>query len=203
MRTYLYKLTSDRGGAPCAPPPTAGADPLLTLSICKPAIRRTAQIGDRILGVTSRALVAREGYPECAVIYAAHVTDILELGAYYAPENGFTQRPDCVYEFHAENGMLVHAGRTKLHAEPAYAARDVGSAPHFRNARTLVSKHYRYFGADAVPIPAQFSLVRQIAESLGQGHRVFDSSSPEKKELDKLFHQLWKESTKHTPTCII
>ena len=199
MRTYVYKLTSDRGGAPCAPLPREGANPLLTLSICKPAIRRTAQVGDRLLGLTSRALEAREGYPAGAVIYAARVTGAMDLGTYYAAEVGFAQRPDCIYALDTGEGMLRHAGRTRLHAEPAYAARDVGRFPAFRNARTLLCEDFRYFGAEAVVIPARFSLLRQMAEALGQGHRVYDERSPEAAELDGLFRMLWKRETRFTP----
>ena len=199
MRTYVYKLTSDRGGAPCAPPPVAGESALLTLSICKPAIRRTAQVGDRLLGITSRALVDREGYPACAVIYAAHVSGALDFGSYYAFDSGFTERPDCVYALDAKTGALQHAGRTPLHAEPAYLRRDLGSEPHYRNARTLLCERFRYFGAQAVEIPVRLPLFRQVAESLGQGHRVFEEGDPESRELDTLFRLLWRMETRWTP----
>ncbi len=199
MRTYVYKLTSDRGGAPCAPPPSADEDPLLTLSVCKPAIRRTAQLGDRLLGLTSRALALQEGYPLHAVIYAARVTGAMDFGGYYAVESGFSHRPDCIYTLDAAEGMLTHSGRTRLHAEPAYAARDVGREPHFRNARTLLCSDFRYFGAEAVPIPARLTKLLHVAEALGQGHRVFDERSPEAGELDRLFALLWKRATRCTP----
>ncbi len=202
MRTYLYKLTSDRGGAPCAPLPLAGAGPLLTLSICKPAIRRTAQSGDRLLGLTSIALAQRENYPPAAVIYAAKVTKTLDLGAYYELNGQYTQRPDCIYAFHPETGELHHTGRTRLHTESGYAARDIGHAPHFRNARTLLSTNFRYFGAAAMPIPARLPLLRHVAETLGQGHRVFTDRDPENRELDRLFTLLWKQPTRFTPASV-
>ena len=126
MRTYVYKLTSDRGGAPCAPPPLEGADPLLTLSICKPAIRRTAQPGDRLLGLTSVALATRENYPLRAVIYAAQVAGALDFGAYYPAENGYGERPDCVYRFDPETGTIAHGGRSRLHTETGYLAGAAG-----------------------------------------------------------------------------
>ena len=202
MRTYLYKLTSDRGGAPCAPPPHPGDDPLLTLSVCKPAIRRTARPGDRLLGITSVALAQRENYLLGAVIYAAKVTETLDLGAYYEPEGPYTHRPDCIYAFHPETGELHHTGRTRLHTEPGYAARDVGRAPHFRNARTLLSTDFRYFGSSAVRIPAHLPLLRHTAEALGQGHRVFEAKNPESRELDSLFKLLWKRPTAFTPASV-
>lgn len=202
MKTYLYKLTSDRGGAPCAPPPRVGEEALLTLSICKPAIRRTAQVGDRVIGVTSRALAESEGYPMLAVIYAAKITGALDPRDYYAESSAFMHRPDCIYEFHQANGQLVHAGRTPLHADPAYAARDVGKYPFYRNARTLLSTDFRYFGSEAVVIPARFPGLLHVVEALGQGHRVFDERSPEAAELDGLFKMLWKKPSRFTPTVV-
>ncbi len=199
MRTYLYKLTSDRGGAPCAPAPQLGKDPLLTLSICKPAVRRTAQPGDRILGITSRALQTSDGYPLGAVIYAAHVTGTVDPHEYYAEQSAFRQRPDCIYAFHQANGRLRHSGRTRLHSDPRYEPRDIGIYPFYRNARTLLSTDFRYFGANAPMIPARLYRLRQIAEELGQGHRVFADHAEEAAELDTLFRLLWKRPTLHTP----
>jgi hypothetical protein len=199
VRTYLYKLTSDRGGAPCAPPQRLGELPLLTLSICKPAIRRTAQAGDRILGITSRALAASDGYPLGAVIYAARVTAAVDPHEYYAEHSMYRQRPDCIYAFHQANGRLQHSGRTRLHSDPRYEPRDIGSYPFYRNARALVSTDFRYFGAKAPVIPARLYRLRQIAEELGQGHRVFLEDADEAGELDALFRLLWKRPTLHTP----
>jgi hypothetical protein len=195
----MYKLTSDRGGAPCAPPPHAGAEPLLTLSICKPAIRRTAQPGDRILGITSHTLANAEGYPLGAVIYAAKVAGTVDPREYYAQRSVFRSRPDCIYAFHRANGRLAHSGRTRLHADARYEARDIGRYPYYKNARTLLSTEFRYFGAQAIVIPQRLALLRQAAETLGQGHRVFAADAPEAAELNTLFRLLWKRDTRYTP----
>jgi len=40
-RIYFYKLTTDDGGAPCV------QDGLLSLAICKPMIRGTAEVGQK------------------------------------------------------------------------------------------------------------------------------------------------------------
>ena len=197
-KTFVYKLTSDRGGAPCAPPPRAGVTPLLTLSICKPAIRRTAQPGDRILGLTSRSLVLREGYPGNAVIYAAIVSDALDAREYYAPRSRFRARPDCIYEFHRSHGTLIHTGKTPLHADEAYLARDIGHYPYYKNGRTLLSHDFRYFGAAAIPIPATAWALQQMAGALGQGHRVYTGEGPEAAELDLLFNSLWSLPSRFT-----
>lgn len=199
MRTYVYKLTSDRGGAPCAPRPRAGAEALLTLSICKPAIRRTAQAGDRILGISSQSLAASDGYPMHAVIYVAVVTGVADAREYYAPRSRFRSRPDCIYEFHREMGTLTHTGRTALHADAAYEARDIGRYPFYRNGRALLSREFRYFGAEAVVLPAQFERLRRVSEALGQGHRVFTERDAEAVEVERLFALLWRRETRHSP----
>ena len=201
-RTYLYKLTSDRGGAPCAPPAGAGEGPLLTLSICKPAIRRTAQPGDRILGITSQSLAARDGYPLHAVIYAAIVSGAQDAREYYAARSPFRSRPDCIYQFHRANGELRHTGRTPLHADEAYRARDLGQYPYYRNGRTLFATEFRYFGEKAVAIPAQLHQLREVAETLGQGHRVFPERDAATAEVDALFQKLWEMPTRYTPATV-
>ena len=198
-KTFVYKLTSDRGGAPCAPPVRPGQPPLLTLSICKPAIRRTAQPGDRLLGLTSRSLHLAETYPTNAVIYAAIVTEALDARAYYAPRSRFRSRPDCIYQFHRDLGTLTHTGRTPLHADEAYRARDLGQYPFYKNGRTLLSRDFRYFGSAAVPIPATLWSLQQMSDALGQGHRVFTGAAPELAELDILFRHLWTLPTRFTP----
>lgn len=201
-RTYVYKLKSDRGGAPSAPPPDPDETPLLTLSICKPAIRRTAQPGDRILGITSHSLASSDGYPLNSVIYAAVVEGTVDAREYYAARSPFRHRPDCIYRFHQLQGTIEHSGRTPLHADPAYRSRDIGQYPYYKNGRTLLSREFRYFGAAAFPIPLQFARLTEVAESLGQGHRVFGESDPEQAEICRLMQMLWKQSTRHTPKVV-
>ena len=194
-RTYLYKLTSDRGGAPCAIEPLPGERPLLTLAICKPAIRRTAQPGDRILGITSHALAQTDGYRLGAVIYAAIVAEGVDARDYFAPESLFTERPDCIYEFHQQMGRASHRGLSALHQDERHQVRDLGRYPFYKNGRVLKCEDFRYFGAAAVPIPAKLTFLTAAAESLGQGHRVFLDREPESQEADALFRSLWKRTT--------
>ncbi len=197
-RTYLYKLTSDRGGAPCAIEPLPGERPLLTLAICKPAIRRTAQPGDRILGITSHALAQTDGYPLGAVIYAAIVAEGIEARDYFAPESLFTARPDCIYEFHQQLGRAAHRGLSALHQDERHQLRDLGRYPFYKNGRVLVCEEFRYFGAAAALIPARLALLTAAAQTLGQGHRVFLERDPESQEADALFRLLWKRTSHFT-----
>ena len=197
-RTFLYKLTSDRGGAPCAVEPPPGQPALLTLAICKPAIRRTAQPGDRILGITSRALAQSDGYPLGAVIYAAIVGERVDAREYFCQESPFTHRPDCIYEFHQQLGRASHRGLSALHQDERHQLRDLGRYPMYKNGHVLLSQDFRYFGAAAVPIPSRLTRLTITAETLGQGHRVFPQGESESHEADTLFRLLWKQTTRFT-----
>jgi hypothetical protein len=172
---------------------------VLTLAICKPAIRRTAQPGARIVGITSRALAEREGYPLGAVIYAAIVHEGIEARDYFTASGEFAARPDCIYEFHQQNGRAAHTGRSGLHRDERNMLKDLGQYPFYRNGRVLLCRDFRYFGAGAVRIPTRLGLLTAAAEALGQGHRVYTSTDPERRELDALFRFLWKKPTSYTP----
>lgn len=201
MRTYLYKLTSDRGGAPCAPLPDAGFHPLLSLAICKPAIRRTARPGDRILGLTSRILEQRDGYPPLSIIYAGIVTDVVDATAYYAEHSPFRGRPDCIYHYDPETGSLEHTGKTGLHADPRHRRRDLGREGIFENGRILLCREFTYLGAQAFVLDTRFSRLRELASALGQGHRVIADGKDATldSELAGLFKTLQKKPTRFTP----
>jgi hypothetical protein len=195
-------LTSDRGGAPCALAPAGDEEPLLTLAICKPAIRRTAQPGDRILGISSHALAQSDGYPLCSVIYAAIVTEALDAQDYFAPAGPFGARPDCIYEFHQQQGSASHAGRSNLHLGEAHLLKDLGRYPFYKNGRVLVCRDFRYFGPRPVLIPARLHGLRLAAEALGQGHRVYTETDSESREAEALFRHLWKRPTAQTPNYV-
>ena len=59
-KVYIYKMTVDDGGAPCV------SDGILSLAICKPAIRSTAKHENIILGFAGNRL-----YENNCLIYAA------------------------------------------------------------------------------------------------------------------------------------
>lgn len=201
MRTYLYKLTSDRGGAPCAPPPRAGSLPLLSLAICKPAIRRTAQPGDRILGLTSRILEQRDGYPPVSIIYAATVTEVWDATAYYAPRSPHRHRPDCIYRYDREAGTLEHSGQTGLHADPRHRRRDLGREGIYENGRILLCKEFTYLGRSAFLLDDPFLRLREMASALGQGHRVIHKGKDATMdaEIDALFRAIGGQPSLFTP----
>lgn len=88
-------MTIDDGLAPCAPAPSPGENAFLTLALCKPLIRRGAKPGDVIIGHAGKALSARHGCPENAVIWVGVVDEVLDGKDYYIEEN--RDRSDCIY----------------------------------------------------------------------------------------------------------
>jgi hypothetical protein len=98
-RIYFYKLTTDDGGAPCV------EDGLLSLAICKPMIRGTAEVGDLILGFAAKSLHA-----DNRLLYVARVTDKAPNGEYYTTAK-FARREDCIYE-RSGNRFLWRQGKT-------------------------------------------------------------------------------------------
>ena len=84
-RIYFYKLTT--GGAPCV------QNGLLSLAICKPIIRSTAEKNDIIFGFAANSLHA-----DNRLIYLARVTEKLCHGCYYN-DTRYAQRRDCVYRY--------------------------------------------------------------------------------------------------------
>ncbi len=202
MRTYLYKIISDRGGAPCAPMPQGDEPHLLTLAICKPAIRRTAQPGDRILGIASRVLELKEGYAPASVIYAGTVAEAVPAREYYAPDSPYRHRPDCVYRWQAEDDSFAHCGKSGLHAHPEHMRKDLGGRfSGYPNGRVLVLRDFRYFGAGARSIPESLPRLHGIVGTLGQGHRVFDEGKDAAMdgELNTLFRLLQRRRGTASP----
>ena len=65
MSRYFYKLMFDSGGAPCV------HRNLLSLAICKPSVRASANVGDWIFGFGAKSTIGEK------LIYVAEVTDKL------------------------------------------------------------------------------------------------------------------------------
>jgi len=155
-RIYFYKLTTDDGGAPCV------QDGLLSLAICKPMIRSTAEKGDLVFGFAANSLHA-----DNQLIYIARLTDKVRNGDYY---ERFARRGDCVYErcggrFAWRQGALHHGQNHLVH--------DLGMHPDYARANVLLSNDFRYFGAHgSANYKAQYPLIKDAVENLGQGHRV-------------------------------
>lgn len=162
-RLFSYTMAHDDGAAPN---PFRG---LCTLAICKPKIRLKAKLGDWVVGLGS--VNAPSGNLGGRMVYAMRVDQVLTWRDYdrLAPEYWPSRIPnlashiiadrlgDCIYDFAAGAPMQ----RRSVHG-PAHMATDLSGQ------NVLVSRHYFYFGANAVPLPPHLRpMVHQT-----QSHKV-------------------------------
>ncbi len=158
-KIYFYKLTVDDGGAPCV------ENGVLSLSICKPMLRHTAEKNDIVIGFAANSLHA-----DNRLIYVARVNETLQNGDYYRPgkHNG---RADCIYEWRG----VRFAPRTGAlyHGLPGDLGHNLGQHPNYPRANTLLSWEFCYFGASGLDAYKKaFPLVAGAVTALGRGHRV-------------------------------
>lgn len=166
-RIYSYILRFDDGAAP---------NPFwnkCTLTICKPVIRRTARIGDWVIGTGSKNSKLKDGKKydlSDSLVYAMKISDIKSLKEYdsYCQSNMKEKIPDwknkdwrkrmgdCIYDYSISQEPQIRKG---VHNE-WNRKRDLGGH------NSLISNHFYYFGEEARPIPD--SLKRIIKKN--QGH---------------------------------
>ncbi len=182
-RYYVYKCIADNGGAPCV------ESGLLSLCICKPAIRSTARQGDVIFAFASNSET-----PANRLVYIAIVTDKLTDGEYYELEK-FSSRGDCIYQRDARGRFQIRPDAS-YHGTKAAMNRDIGNAPDYPRANSLLSDDFRYFGnkgtADWKRLAPELA---RLVESLGQGHRI-EHARELRDELIALRKKMWQRHSK-------
>jgi hypothetical protein len=142
-------------------------DDVLSLAICKPAIRSVARKGSTILGFAGNHL-----YEDNCLVYAAKVTQRLDAREYFS-EPQYANRPDCIYHWDGSHFKWVQGSR--FHS-PSSMAHDLGEPPDYIRASVLLSEgeeNFRYFG-DKCPVRFKkiYPHLKWLVENLGQGHRV-------------------------------
>lgn len=172
-RIYSYVLRYDDGAAPN---PFWGA---CTLVICKPAIRRKADVGDWVIGTGSANATCNDGQTHNltgSLVYAMKITSIMSMQEYdrYCQEKLPAKLPvidhvdwrrrmgDCIYSYSPNGEPKIRQG---VHNE-GNRERDLSGQ------RGLLSSHFYYFGEEAVPLPSHLlPLVKK-----GQGHRKIEDA---------------------------
>jgi hypothetical protein len=154
-RLFVYKLTTDNGGAPCV------HGGMLSLAICKPMIRSSAEAGDVVFGFGGKNLKER-------LLYIAVVTQQLKPTTYYRAKT-YRHRPDCIDRWNGSR--LVLRRRAHYHADGQSIRRDLG--PHDQNAFVLLSRDFRYLGSKGTSRYQQhWPVLKKLVEKLRRGHRV-------------------------------
>jgi hypothetical protein len=166
---YSYVLKIDDGSAPN---PFWG---VCTLTICKPAIRRNAQVGDWIVGTGSKNSKCNDGNTydlSDSIVYAMKVTAIKTLQDYdkycscflkekipnWRAKDWRLRMGDCIYDFSDEcDNPLI---RKSVHKEEN-RKRDLSGL------NALLSDEFYYFGEEARPIPEN---LKEIIKR-NQGHK--------------------------------
>lgn len=189
-KVYIYKLTVDDGGAPCV------SGGVLSLAICKPAIRSTAMRGNVILGFAANSL-----YRDNCLVYVARVTKNLD-GRKYFSKSPYAARPDCIYRWDGRRFEWKSDSRFHL---PSDLAHDLGRAPGYKRAKVLLSEgseNFRYFGPNSpLDYKQRYRSLKSLVEGLGQGHRVnFESELRE--ELRRFIQQLCATPSAYRETAV-
>ena len=136
MNIFRYVVRYDGGSAPR---PYGGA---CTLAICKPMIRRTASVGDWIIGVRSKA--------SDRVVYVMQVSEVVPFTRYWSDPR-FTDRrtgaspvPDNIYRPNNHGELVQTPNPIHDHTE---------TITDLSGRNVLVSKRFWYFGAESPMLP--------------------------------------------------
>jgi len=153
MRLYSYIVARDYG---FAPNPFCG---VCTLATCKPDIRRTAQVGDWIVGTGSH----RYGLGG-KLVYAMRVAEVVTYDEYWSDARFLQKRPnlrgslkqaygDNIYH-RDELGHWVQAN--SHHSCPDGMPNEDNVQHDTRVTRVLIAAEFTYWGGSGPQIPARF-----------------------------------------------
>jgi hypothetical protein len=166
MKLYSYVIRHDTG---FSPNPFGG---YCTLACCKPTIRRRAEVGDWVIGLSPKAYGNR-------LVFAMQVEEIVSYDRYFRDPRFSAKIPDYpkgkIVQKCGDNiyKRLPHGGFRQLQSmhrkgtceNPQPKAHDLGGK------NVLVSKKFYYFGSRAVALPKNLNELR-----IGRGHKSRFSS---------------------------
>jgi hypothetical protein len=172
QKIYSYVLRYDNGAAP---------NPfwnICTLTICKPAIRRTAKIGDWVVGTGStNTWVTKEDKVNLAdhLVYAMKVTDKMTLEQYEQHCHMHLLNKIPIWK---TNDWRLKIGDSIYHNFIPGHKPSIRKSVHNETNRdkdlsglnALLSIHFYYFGLAAKELPSE---LRQLVKR-NQGHRVIE-----------------------------
>jgi hypothetical protein len=166
MRLYSYVVTHDTG---FAPNPFFG---FCTLACCKPIIRKTAEKGDWIVGLTPGAAPKK-------IVYFMRVDEVMESYADYWSDPRFqAKRPskaggvrgkcgDNIYQpLETASGGYRQLPSTHSNKENREIEDEENKARDLAGKRVLVSENFAYFGSNGMLLPPELSKL-----IVGRGHR--------------------------------
>jgi hypothetical protein len=166
MRLFSYIMPHDSG---FAPNPFWG---YCTLACCKPVIRRTATIGDWVVGISCRSRGNR-------IVYAMEVTEIPSTYEQYAADRRFRRKVPHLTnkEIRYRCGDNIYRpladGSFEQLPNPSHGEAEMQHDLGGRNV--LVSDDFFYFGRDGIEVPEDLRVLIG-----GRGHK---SSFPKRRSI--------------------
>jgi hypothetical protein len=168
MRLYSYVVARDFG---FAPNPFHG---FCTLATCKPDIRRTAAVGDLVIG-TGSAARKRSGY----LVYIMKVTEVSTFDEYWSDPRFVEKRPnmhgskkqafgDNIYHRPA-SGRLIQEDSHHSFADGSPNLANV--ANDTKSVNVLISSNFTYFGGEGPKIPGKFRSFAGYDICAGRGYK--------------------------------
>jgi hypothetical protein len=152
-RVFSYVMVRDYG---FAPNPFHG---YCTLATCKPAIRRTAQLGDYIVGMGS-AKQGRAGQ----LVYVMRVEETLTFQEYWADTRFLVKRPNLSgsrKQWYGDNIYCQPDGEQWKQADSHHSK--PGGVINLENLRSdtsanrvLISRDFAYWGSTGPKVPQRF-----------------------------------------------
>ena len=170
---YSYVVAHDSGFAPNP------FHDFCTLATCKPIIRRTAQVGDWVVGTGSdEKRIRRGGY----LVYAMCVTETLSTSEYWHDPRFNAKKPNQFHNSITASGDNIYEplGKGRWCQLNSYHSQKDGSpdSKHIKRdtgvERILVSDNFVYFGGEGPHLPPCFleeGKLRMIC--IGRHHRRF------------------------------
>lgn len=158
-RVFSYVVVHDTG---FSPNPFHG---LLTLACCKPLIRRTANVGDIIVGLSSRSE---------RIVYATQVAEVIRFEEYWADPRYRARRPvmdsaQVVYRAGDNIYEPGDGGFRQLHSFHSNrdGSEDVGlKRTDLGGEHVLVCERFTYWGRSGPGLPEELGFL-----AVGRGHR--------------------------------
>lgn len=185
---YVYVVPYDGGGAPN---PFHG---FCTLATCKPQIRKKAQVGDWVVGISPK----QKGKNR-RLVYAMRVKEILTYDEYWDDPRFRHKRPKWTnipkercgdnYYHRSSDGSWIQ--------EPGYHSNEDGSQNMYHTRkdtkvnRVLISKAFAYYGNNSIEIPDDLcNGDNYVILRCGRGHRCNFSENFKQDFIDWLEPQI-------------
>jgi hypothetical protein len=173
MVIYSYVVTRDYG---FAPNPFFG---YCTLATCKPRIRKSAQVGDWVIGIGSSA---QNSEFKNRLIYTMCIEEKLLFNDYWNDIRFKRKKPvmngsnkqlygDNIYHKNLNTGKFIQ--ENSHHSLENGLVNEINYKRDLSGDYVLISKNYWYFGEDAIQIP---DMLKGIIHS-GIGYSKYDNKS--------------------------